>query len=42
MTSSDPMWSVGQGAIDLQHIYLTEVKRISQATWLVELAVRFD
>ena len=41
--SSVPIWSVGQGAfIDLERIYLVMVKRISKATWIVELAVAVE
>ena len=41
--SSVPVWHVGQGAyIDLEHIYLVEIKRISKATWVVELAVAVE
>ena len=40
-SASQADWRVGKGAIDLERIYLVEVRRISKATWAVEFAVSF-
>ena len=39
---SDPNWRVGPGSIELKHVYLVELKRMSKATWVAKLALCFD